>query len=98
MTDLSINSRTDQDPTLDRCPTCEHPFSAHDRIGVRWCAATQLGVGQRECVCSVAAGTPSSTRHILGSDQTRVSRALTLPRAGTAPLTCLSKFGSTLLR
>jgi len=39
-------SHTDQDPTRDRCPTCEHPFSAHDRVGARWCAATQLGVGQ----------------------------------------------------
>jgi hypothetical protein len=54
-------SHTDQDPTRDRCPTCEHPFSAHDRVGARWCAATQLGVGQRECLCSVAAGTPSRT-------------------------------------
>ena len=56
MTDLSTESRTEQDPTLDRCPACEHPLSAHDRIGVRWCAATQLGVGQRDCMCSVAAG------------------------------------------
>ena len=62
MTNLSTESRADQDPTLDRCPACEHPLSAHDRIGARWCAATQLGVGQRDCMCSVAAGTPSRTR------------------------------------
>ena len=35
-----------------RCPTCEHPMAAHDAIGVRWCAATTLGVGSRECICS----------------------------------------------
>ena len=61
MIDLSINPHADQDPTLDLCPTCQHPMSAHDRIGVRWCAATQPGVGQRDCVCSVAAGSSSST-------------------------------------
>ena len=56
MTDLSLHPQTDQDPTLELCPTCQHPLSAHDRIGLRWCAATQLGVGQRDCVCSAAAG------------------------------------------
>jgi hypothetical protein len=35
-----------------RCPTCKHPLAAHDAIGVRWCAATTLGVGNRECICS----------------------------------------------
>ena len=35
-----------------RCPTCDHPLAAHDAIGVRWCAATKLGVGKRECICS----------------------------------------------
>ena len=61
MTDLSINTPTDQGPTLDLCPTCQHPLSAHDRIGVRWCAVTQLGVGRRDCICSVPAGSPSSS-------------------------------------
>jgi hypothetical protein len=61
MTNLSINTHTDQDPTLDFCPTCQHPLSAHDRIGVRWCAATQLGVGQRDCICSLSAGSPSTS-------------------------------------
>ncbi|HEY5787786.1 MAG TPA: RGCVC family protein [Microlunatus sp.] len=56
MTDLSTHPHTDQDPVLDTCPTCQHPLSAHDRIGLRWCAATKLGVGQRDCVCSAAAG------------------------------------------
>ena len=45
MTDLSTHPHTDQDPVLDTCPTCQHPLSAHDRIGLRWCAATKLGVG-----------------------------------------------------
>ena len=56
MTDLSLHPQTDQDPTPELCPTCQHPLAAHDRIGLRWCAATQLGVGQRDCVCSAAAG------------------------------------------
>jgi hypothetical protein len=55
MTDLSQHLASDQDPSPESCPTCLHPLSTHDRIGLRWCAATRLGVGQRECVCSVAA-------------------------------------------
>ena len=35
-----------------RCATCNHPLAAHDVIGLRWCAATKLGVGNRECICS----------------------------------------------
>ncbi|HZA72983.1 MAG TPA: RGCVC family protein [Propionibacteriaceae bacterium] len=38
--------------TADLCPTCQHPLAAHDVIGVRWCAATKLGIGSRECICS----------------------------------------------
>ena len=34
------------------CPTCQHPLTAHDAIGLRWCAATKLGVGTRGCICS----------------------------------------------
>jgi len=36
----------------DICPTCQHPLVSHDAIGVRWCAATKLGIGHRECMCS----------------------------------------------
>jgi len=36
----------------DLCQTCGHPLSMHDAIGVRWCAATTLGVGHRACMCS----------------------------------------------
>jgi hypothetical protein len=36
----------------DLCPTCTHPLIAHDAIGTRWCAATRLGIGHRECICS----------------------------------------------
>ena len=34
------------------CPTCEHPLVTHDAISARWCAATKLGIGRRECICS----------------------------------------------
>jgi hypothetical protein len=36
----------------DLCPTCKHPLVSHDAISARWCAATKLGVGHRECICS----------------------------------------------
>ena len=39
-------------PAADLCPTCEHPLASHDAIGARWCAATNLGIGHRECICS----------------------------------------------
>ena len=61
MSDLSIKSSTDQVPTQALCTTCEHPLSFHDRVGIRWCAATQPGVGQRDCVCMTTAGSGSST-------------------------------------
>jgi hypothetical protein len=41
----------------DLCPTCKHPLVSHDAISARWCAATKLGIGRRDCICSgVAAG------------------------------------------
>jgi hypothetical protein len=36
----------------DLCQTCKHPLALHDAISVRWCAATKLGIGHRECICS----------------------------------------------
>jgi hypothetical protein len=35
----------------DLCPTCKHPLVSHDAISTRWCAATKLGIGHRECIC-----------------------------------------------
>jgi hypothetical protein len=35
----------------DLCPTCKHPLVAHDAISARWCAATKLGIGHRDCIC-----------------------------------------------
>jgi hypothetical protein len=36
----------------DVCRTCGHPLSAHDAISLRWCAASDLGVDNRACICS----------------------------------------------
>jgi hypothetical protein len=36
----------------DLCPTCRHPLVSHDAISTRWCAATTLGIGRRDCICS----------------------------------------------
>mgnify|MGYP003439198095 CR=1 FL=1 len=40
------------DAAADLCPTCKHPLVSHDAISARWCAATKLGIGRRECICS----------------------------------------------
>jgi hypothetical protein len=71
MTDLFLHPQTDQDPTLELCPTCEHALTAHDRIGLRWCAATQLGVGQRDCVCSAATSAGASWAEIRNGSAAR---------------------------
>ena len=34
------------------CETCGHPLRFHDTTGLRWCAATRLGIGTRKCICS----------------------------------------------
>ena len=47
----------------DLCPTCQHPLVAHDAIGMRWCAATKLGVGHRECICSGVVATARVLTH-----------------------------------
>lgn len=33
------------------CAVCPHPCAAHDRIGLRYCAATAAGAFSRGCVC-----------------------------------------------
>ena len=33
------------------CAACPHPLSAHDRIGLRFCAATTAGTSDRGCAC-----------------------------------------------
>ena len=39
-------------PDPDICLTCRHPLSAHDAISLRWCAASELGVENRACICT----------------------------------------------
>ena len=45
------------------CGTCDHPMTMHDVLSTRWCAATQLGVGHRGCICSGVVGAARSTAH-----------------------------------
>lgn len=33
------------------CAVCPHPQDSHDRIGLRYCAATAAGALRRGCVC-----------------------------------------------
>lgn len=52
MSNMSAALAGDATIVRELCDTCGHPLLAHDAISVRWCAATQLGVGRRECLCS----------------------------------------------
>lgn len=50
-------------PSADLCPACHHLLAAHDVISVRWCAATSLGIGQRDCLCSHEVSDARVLRH-----------------------------------
>lgn len=52
MSDLRLDLPTDAGPAPDLCQTCQHPMVSHDLISSRWCAATRLGTGDRDCICS----------------------------------------------
>ena len=45
------------------CETCQHPVSLHDAISSRWCAASGLAVGRRECICAGVATKARSLSH-----------------------------------
>jgi hypothetical protein len=47
----------------DLCQTCKHPLVSHDAISTRWCAATKLGIGHRECICSGVVARPRVLTH-----------------------------------
>jgi hypothetical protein len=47
----------------DLCPTCKHPLVSHDAISARWCAATKLEIGRRECICPVGLANPRVFTH-----------------------------------
>ncbi|WP_158890960.1 RGCVC family protein [Amycolatopsis anabasis] len=38
------------------CAVCAHPWSAHDVVAARYCAATMAGGHDRGCVCSGVSG------------------------------------------
>ncbi|HWE91633.1 MAG TPA: RGCVC family protein [Pseudonocardiaceae bacterium] len=46
--DISQPAAVDPEPT---CVVCSHPMKVHDRIGLRFCAATAAGTLDRGCVC-----------------------------------------------
>ena len=48
----TATSETDIGDQADRkCAVCPHPWATHDRIGLRYCAATAAGAFSRGCVC-----------------------------------------------
>ncbi len=42
----------DEDTSRPQCAACAHDMTAHDPIGVRFCAATTAGALSRGCVCT----------------------------------------------
>jgi hypothetical protein len=61
---LASRALADIDVTAaDLCSTCKHPLIAHDAISARWCAATKLGIGRRECICSGVVATARVLTH-----------------------------------
>ena len=50
-------------PDEELCPACHHPLAGHDVISTRWCAATSLGIGQRDCLCSREVSSARVLRH-----------------------------------
>jgi hypothetical protein len=43
---------SDEDKADGICGMCPHPLSSHDRISVRYCAATATKAESRGCVCT----------------------------------------------
>ncbi len=35
----------------DRCAACDHPWSEHDALGMRFCTATVTSSLSRGCIC-----------------------------------------------
>ncbi|MDT4929466.1 MAG: hypothetical protein QOF92_2333 [Pseudonocardiales bacterium] len=56
-TQLSLPVTQPAPETIDvteplRCGMCEHDVENHDRISLRYCAATAAGALGRSCICS----------------------------------------------
>jgi hypothetical protein len=53
---MTVPWAPDSGDGLDKnvCPTCQHPLSSHDAISSRWCGATAVKGGHRDCICSLA--------------------------------------------
>ena len=58
----------------DLCSTCQHPLASHDAISKRWCAATELGVGRRDCICSGSGACRPRARPLLTGGPPNPSR------------------------
>jgi hypothetical protein len=55
--------RDDAGSGSELCQTCGHPLQVHDAISLRWCAATELGIGRRVCICSGVAADARALTH-----------------------------------
>lgn len=63
MLTLPTAPEADLVPSADLCPACDHPLANHDAISSRWCAATSLGIGHRDCLCSQQVSSARVLRH-----------------------------------
>ena len=63
LTTLPTTPAVDALPGADLCPACGHLLTAHDTISSRWCAATSLGIGDRDCLCSPRVTSARVLRH-----------------------------------
>jgi hypothetical protein len=43
-------------PDARPCGVCAHGLADHDRVGLRYCEATQTGALSRNCICKSATG------------------------------------------
>ena len=50
-----ISGPADTDEGARHCAACPHPWSDHDDLGARFCAATAVSHLTRGCVCGPAA-------------------------------------------
>ncbi len=55
--------QTDDGTQPELCETCQHPLSIHDAISSRWCAASGIAAGRRDCICAGVATQARSLSH-----------------------------------
>ncbi len=50
-TELDPSGPTEPADAEQPCMVCPHPWSGHDKLGVRYCTATVASASSRGCIC-----------------------------------------------